>query len=84
MENISLDSLSNGQKQIINMVSHLKTNEEIEGVRNAILGYLTRKLDDEMNKLWADGTLNDKKIESFRNLHERTPYNPLEKEKFNN
>ena len=29
---------------------------------------------EEMAKMWQDGTLNEAKIESFRNMHERTPY----------
>lgn len=65
--------------QIISLVSHLKSPEEIEGVRKAIVGYLSERLDEELNKLWADGTLNDDKIEGFRELHERTPYNKISK-----
>ena len=29
----------------------------------------------KINRLWENGELNDERIESFRNLHERTPYN---------
>lgn len=74
MNQQSYPNLSQGQKQIINLVSHLRTPEEIEGVRKTIVRYLSKELDEELEKLWADGTLNDDKIEDFRNLHERTPY----------
>ena len=37
--------------------------------------YFARKADEEMNKLWNEGFLNDEKIEQFRHLQERTPYN---------
>ncbi len=29
----------------------------------------------EMEKLWDSGALDPEKIEGFRHLHERTPYN---------
>lgn len=31
--------------------------------------------DDELDRMWNEGTLNEERIESFRHLHERTPYN---------
>ena len=33
-----------------------------------------QKADEEMAKMWNEGTLNEEKIESFRNIHERTAY----------
>lgn len=43
-----------------------------------ITDYLESQLQGELDKLWADGTLNEEKVESFRTLHERTPYNKKE------
>lgn len=37
--------------------------------------YLASQLQGELDRLWADGTLNNKKVESFRTLRERTLYN---------
>ena len=37
--------------------------------------HLASQLQGELDRLWADGTLNNEKVESFRTLHERTPYN---------
>ena len=41
----------------------------------SITDYLESQLQGELNKLWANGTLNEEKVECFRTLHERTPYN---------
>ena len=30
--------------------------------------------DAELDRMWNEGTLNEERIESFRHLHERTPY----------
>ena len=42
-----------------------------------ITDYLESLLQEEIDKLWADGTLNEEKVESFRTLHERTPYHKV-------
>lgn len=80
----SYSDLSQGQIQIIDLVARLKTPEEVEGVKKAVVSYLASRLDDELNNLWDKGSLNDEKIESFRNLHERTPYRPKDNNRLTN
>lgn len=36
--------------------------------------YFARRAQDEIDRMWASGELTNKKLESFRTLHERTPY----------
>ena len=36
--------------------------------------FMGAQLKKELDRLWTDGTLNEEKVESFRTLHERTPY----------
>ncbi len=36
--------------------------------------FFAKEADKELNRLWEDGTLNDSRVEEFRNIHERTPY----------
>ena len=31
-------------------------------------------VEEEIDKMWEDGTLTEAKVESFRSLHERTAY----------
>jgi len=66
--------LNEAQLQLLDLVSIMNTTEELEGLRKAITDYLASQLQGELDRLWADGTLNDEKVESFRTLHERTPY----------
>ena len=63
------------QMQLLDMMSFIKTPEALSDLNRAISDYFVKKADEEMSKMWEDGTLNDDKIESFRNLHERTSYN---------
>ena len=40
----------------------------------AISNYFAQKAEEEIDRLWEDGTLTEAKVESFRSLHERTAY----------
>lgn len=71
--------LNEAQLELLDLVSVMDSKEEIEGLRKAITDYLGSQLKGELDKLWANGTLNEEKVESFRTLHERTPYH---KEKY--
>ena len=56
------------------MVSIFNTPEAVTDLKQAVSNYFAQKTEEEINKLWADGTLNEAKVESFRSLHERTAY----------
>lgn len=66
--------LNEAQLKLLDLVSIMDSKEEIEGLRKVITDYLESQLRGELDRLWADGTLNEEKVESFRTLHERTPY----------
>ena len=66
--------LNEAQLELLDLVSVMDSKEEIEGLRKAITDYLGSQLKGELDKLWANGTLNEEKVESFRTLQERTPY----------
>ncbi|MBQ8701878.1 MAG: dephospho-CoA kinase [Prevotella sp.] len=67
--------LNEAQLEILNLMAAFNTPEAVNDIKQAISDYFARKADEEIERLWADGTLTDAKVESFRNLHERTPYN---------
>lgn len=43
-------------------------------LKQAISNYFAKKAEDEIDRLWENGTLTEAKVEGFRHLHERTPY----------
>lgn len=67
--------LNEAQIELLDLVSIINSKEELEGLRKVIMDYLASQLKGEIDRLWDNGTLNDQKVESFRTLHERTPYN---------
>ncbi len=66
--------LNEAQLQLLDLVSVMNSKEELDGLRKVIIDYLGKQLQGELDSLWADGTLNEEKVEGFRTLHERTPY----------
>lgn len=68
-------TLNQAQLQILDMMSFIKTPEALTELNRVISDYFVKKADAELDQMWADGTLSEERIESFRHLHERTPYN---------
>ena len=67
--------LTNPQMEILNLMSFIKSPETLLLLKQSISDFFAQKAEDELNRLWESGELNDERIESFRNLHELTPYN---------
>lgn len=67
-------SVRTAQAEILNMMSFLKDQNTFVMLKNVISDFFARRADEELNKLWDNGTLTDSKIEGFRYLHQRTPY----------
>lgn len=62
------------QLEIIDMMSFVKTQDSLLQLKQAISDFFVQKAQLEIDRLWQTGELNEEKVESFRNLHERTPY----------
>lgn len=67
-------ALKEAQMKMLDVVATLDDAVELDGLRRVVCDYLGEQLEREMNRLWDEGKLNEQKIESFRTLHERTPY----------
>ena len=48
---------------------------KVRNMKKEISDYFVQMADAELDRMWNEGTLNEERIESFRHLHERTPYN---------
>lgn len=67
-------ALSPAQMEILEMTSFVKSNEMLAQMKQAIASYFASLAQAEIDRLWDAGELNEAKVESFRHLHERTPY----------
>jgi hypothetical protein len=66
--------LNEEQLELLRMMSTFNTPEAVKDLKQAISDYFANKADEEIERLWDEGVLNDAKVESFRTLHERTAY----------
>ena len=67
--------LNAAQLQILDMMSFVKSDDTLQELKQLISDYFAQKAQAEIDRLWETGELNEEKVESFRHLHERTPYN---------
>ena len=68
-------SMNQAQLQLLDMLSFIKTPKALQDLNQVMSDYFVKMADMEMDKMWNEGALSEERIESFRNLHERTPYN---------
>ena len=62
------------QLYILNMMQWVKSPEALSTLKQAISDFFAKKAKEEMDALWANGTMTQEKFDSFATLHERTPY----------
>ena len=65
---------SAAQIELLNAMAWLKTDEELFALRHAISEFFADRADQEMDRLWDEGLLNDEIVEGWKNEHMRTPY----------
>ena len=62
------------QLQLLKMMSFVNTSEALDQLKQVISDFFALKAQEEINRMWTTGELNNEKVESFSKLHEHTPY----------
>lgn len=70
-----ITTMNQAQLQLLDMLSFVNTPKALQDLNKVISDYFVKMADAEMDKMWNEGLLNEERIEGFRHLHERTPYN---------
>ena len=71
---IMATTLNEAQLQILDMMSFIKSEETLNDLKKVISDFFAQQAQNEIDRLWENGELNEAKVEDFRKLHERTPY----------
>lgn len=71
---MKLDTLTPAQLCLLEAFAGAESQEELNELTSLIRNYYARKLEDELELLWEDGTLNQQKLDELRGQHLRTPY----------
>ena len=62
------------QMELQDMMYFVDSPEMLAQLKQAISDFFSRRAEEEIDRLWETGALNEQKVEDFRHLHERTPY----------
>ena len=67
-------NINSMQAEILNMMSFVKDENTFIMLKKVISDFFAKKADEELNRLWENGSLDNDKIENFKYLHQRTAY----------
>ena len=62
------------QMQMLKLTERIKSQEEMDDIRQLVSKYFAEKAQQEVDRLWELGVINDEVIESWKHEHMRTPY----------
>ena len=78
LENRGTDTTVRGftpaQYELVNMVSCLREEKDVKALKSLLVQFLDSLLQDELDRLRADGKLTDEQIDDFATGHFRTHY----------
>ena len=67
-------AFSPAQMHLITLMSHIKSADALDQLRDQLADFYARQVDEEMEKLWESGEWNEQKLQSLQDAHFRTPY----------
>jgi hypothetical protein len=62
------------QYEVLNMLSVINNEDDLKELKAVIVQFLNSRLQNEIERLWQEGTLNEQKVASWQDEHMRTPY----------
>ena len=66
--------LNKAQREVLNVMSCLGNDDDLSELKKLLVSFLNERLQRELDILWDNGTLDEKKLENLRHEHLRTPY----------
>lgn len=67
-------NISPAQYEVLNMLSCIDKNEDVAELKDVIVQFLNSRLQKELDRLWDNGTITEKKVSGWADEHLRTPY----------
>ena len=65
---------NDAQLEMLDIMAGINSAEELNALKHAISEFFARRADEEMEKLWQEGTWNEQTLQDLKNAHFRTPY----------
>ena len=62
------------QLDLLQLMAFVKSPEILHELKKVVAAHFAQMAKKEMERMWQSGEMNLQKFDSFRTLHERTPY----------
>lgn len=62
------------QLHLLRMMSYVNSDDDLRDLQDAITSYFAKKVDEEFDHLWDDGTITPSTIDQWGEEHMRTAY----------
>lgn len=62
------------QRDVLNVVSLLKSDEDVKALRKVLINFVNNRLQQELDKLWDSGEWSEEKLQQMSKENLRTPY----------
>ena len=62
------------QREVLDVMSCMQTDEDLQALKAVLVQFLNDRLQRELDRLWDNGTIDETKMNEWRNTHYRTPY----------
>ena len=66
--------LNQAQREVLNVMSCLGKDDDLSELKKLLVSFLNERLQRELDILWDNGALDEKKLETLRHEHLRTSY----------
>ena len=65
------------QLELMNAVANITSQEDLDELRLILLHFFAERAQRDIDKMWDEGTFDQKKLDELRGQHLRTSYNTL-------
>lgn len=62
------------QREVLDVMACMQSDEDLTALKLALVQFLNTRLQNELDRLWENGTINEERMEEWRTAHFRTPY----------
>lgn len=62
------------QREVLDVMSCMQTDEDLQALKAVLVQFLNDRLQRELDRLWNCGTIDEVKMNEWRNTHYRIPY----------
>ena len=71
---MTLTEINPAQMLILKSFASVSSEEELSALMKTLKKFYAQRLENELDRLWTDGSLDPKRLDALQTEHLRTPY----------